>query len=127
MGNPVDYAEQVMQRLDALGQISDEPGRLTRVFASPAMRRANDLVAGWMREAGMAVREDAIGNLIGRHPSAGGAEKTFLIGSHLDTVRDAGKFDGPLGVLVGLACVQQWHDAGWRLPFAVEVIGFADE
>jgi allantoate deiminase len=127
MRTDADYAAQVMQRLEALGQVTDEPGRLTRVFASPAMRRANDLVAGWMREAGMSVREDAAGNIIGRHPAGRPGAKTFLLGSHLDTVRDAGRFDGPLGVLVAIACIQQLRDAGRPLPFAVEAIGFADE
>jgi len=127
MPTDAEYAAQVMQRLQLLGQVTDDPGRLTRIFASPAMRRANDLVAGWMREAGMVVREDAAGNLIGRHASGGTGRKTFLLGSHLDTVRDAGMFDGPLGVLAAIAGVQRLRDTGEKLPFALEVIGFADE
>jgi allantoate deiminase len=116
-----------MQRIEALAQISDEAGKLTRTFASPAMRRANDLVGSWMREAGMAVRTDAIGNLIGHYPAAQPDGKILLLGSHLDTVRDAGKFDGPLGVLAAIACVQQLHAAQARMPFAIEAVGFADE
>jgi allantoate deiminase len=95
-----------MQRCDALGAISDEPGRLTRTFHSPAMQRANALVGSWMREAGLDVREDAAFNLIGRCPSDRRHARTLLLGSHLDTVRDAGKYDGPLGVLVALAALQ---------------------
>lgn len=121
------YAARVMQRIDALGAVSDEPGRLTRTYGSPAMRRANEFVAGWMREAGMTARTDAIGNLVGRYEGASARAKTLLLGSHLDTVRDAGRFDGPLGVLTAIACVQRLNDAGRRLPFALEVIGFADE
>jgi allantoate deiminase len=120
-------AKSVMKRIEALGKISDEEGKLTRTFSSPAMRRANDLVASWMREAGMAVRQDAIGNLIGHYPAVAAKAKTLVLGSHLDTVRDAGKFDGPLGVLASIACVQRLHESGTRLPFAVEVAGFADE
>src|ERR1041384_689149 len=120
-------AQLVMQRIEALAQISDESGRLTRTFASPAMRRANELAGSWMRDAGMSVRVDAVGNLIGHYPAANPDGKILLLGSHLDTVRDAGKFDGPLGVLVAIACVQQLHDANTRLPFAIEVVGFADE
>jgi allantoate deiminase len=121
-----------MQRITALGRISDEEGKLTRAFCSPAMRRANDLVASWMREAGMQVREDAIGNLIGRFECPKSKvqspkSKTLLLGSHLDTVRDAGKFDGPLGVLAAIACVQRVRDSDVVLPFAIDVIGFADE
>jgi len=122
-----DSAQVVTQRIEMLAQISEEEGKLTRTFGSPAMRRANELVGSWMREAGMAVRSDAIGNLIGQYPAALPDGKILLLGSHLDTVRDAGKFDGPLGVLVAIACVQHLHDAQRRLPFAIEVIGFADE
>jgi allantoate deiminase len=115
-----------MQRLDILGTCSEEPGRLTRPFASEAMRRANEHVASWMQEAGMAVRRDNAGNLLGRYEGSRG-DATLLAGSHLDSVRNAGRYDGPLGVMVALAAVQRLRDAGSRLPFAIEVIGFADE
>jgi allantoate deiminase len=124
---PLTDAQLVMQRIDALAQISEEAGRLTRTFATPAMRRANELVGGWMREAGMSVRSDAIGNLIGHYPAASPDGKILVIGSHLDTVRDAGKFDGALGVLVAVAAVQQLYNQGVRLPFAIEVVGFSEE
>jgi allantoate deiminase len=116
-----------MERLDILGAISDEPDRLTRLFSGDAMRRANDRVEAWMREAGMAVRRDNIGNLRGRFDGAAPGNPTLILGSHLDTVRDAGKYDGPLGVMVGIAAVQHLHEANRRLPFAIEVIAFADE
>jgi allantoate deiminase len=118
---------RILRRIDALARITDEPGRLTRTFASPAMRRANDLVAGWMREAGMRTREDPIGNLIGHYAGSRPGARVLLLGSHLDTVRDAGKFDGPLGVLLAVACVHELHRRRQRLPFAIEVVGFADE
>jgi allantoate deiminase len=120
-------AAAVMRRCDVLGSISEEPDRLTRPFASDAMRRAHEAVTAWMREAGMAVTVDNVGNLRGQFEGAAGAHETLLIGSHLDSVRDAGKYDGPLGVLVGIAAVQGLHDRGVRLPFAIEVVGFADE
>jgi allantoate deiminase len=115
----------VLRWADSLGAVSEDPELLVRPFASDAMRRANELVAGWMREATMHVTRDAIGNLVGRYDGHG--EGTLVLGSHLDTVRDAGKYDGPLGVLVALACVRRLHERGERLPFAVDVVGFADE
>jgi allantoate deiminase len=122
-----DAADTVMQRIASLGRISDDPACLTRTFGSAAMTRANDQVVLWMEEAGMAVRRDAIGNLIGHYPAAAADAKILLLGSHLDTVRNAGQFDGPLGVLVAIAAVQHCHNRNVRLPFAIEVIGFGDE
>src|SRR3954471_24315885 len=120
-------ARQVMERCNALGRISEESGRLTRTFASPAMRRANKLVGSWVREAGMQVREDAAFNLLGRWNSNRPGAKTFLLCSHLDTVRDAGKYDGPLGVVTAIAAVQLLREQGVKLPFNVEIVAFSDE
>jgi allantoate deiminase len=113
-------AARVLERCARLGEVSEMPGLLVRRYATPAMAAANDLVGGWMRDAGLAVRVDAAGNLIGRRE---GGERTLVLGSHLDTVRDAGRYDGPLGVLAALAVVERVAE----LPFAVEVVGFADE
>src|SRR5437868_6829301 len=120
-------ARTVMEWCDILGSYSEEPDRLTRPFASRAMRQANEAVAKWMQAAGMTVQRDAIGNLIGRYEARSEGAKTLLLGSHLDSVRDAGKYDGPLGVMIALACVERLHQRQERLPFAIEVLGFADE
>ena len=120
-------AQLVMERCAALGKISEEPGKLTRTFASPAMRRANKLVGGWMRAAGLQVSEDAAFNLLGRWNATRRGAKTFLLGSHLDTVRDAGKYDGPLGVLTAIAAAQLLRERGVKLPFNLEIVGFSDE
>src|SRR5678815_3874635 len=93
-------AQTLARRLDELGRVSDADQGLTRTFLSPAMERANGLVGGWMREAGLQVREDDTGNLIGRRESDQPSAKTLLLGSHLDTVRNAGRFDGALGVVL---------------------------
>jgi len=115
----------IIERCHYLAECTEQPGAITRPFASEAMRCAHELVGEWMSEAGMSVRHDNIGNLRGRYGGEGGA--TLLLGSHLDSVRDAGKYDGPLGVITAIAAVQRLHDAGRRLPFAVEVLAFADE
>lgn len=116
-----------MAMLDELGRVSDEEGKLTRTFLSPAMCRANALVGEWMRAIGLAVREDAVGNLIGRAEGSSRRAKTLLLGSHLDSVRDAGKFDGPLGVLMPIMALAELQRRGVKLPFAVEVLGFSEE
>lgn len=120
-------AKQLVRMLGELGRVTDEPGKLTRTFLSPAMRRANARVAVWMRAAGLAVREDATGNLIGRLEASAPGAKTLLLGSHLDTVRDAGKYDGALGVLLPIVALSELRRRGVTLPFAVEVIGFSEE
>jgi allantoate deiminase len=120
-------ADEALARSEILALESEHPGRLTRTFLSPPIRRVHEQLSGWMAEAGMAVRLDPAANLIGRHPAEGGGDDapTVLIGSHLDTVPDAGKYDGILGVLLGLAAVRALR--GRRLPFAVEVVGFSEE
>jgi allantoate deiminase len=121
-------AAAVLERADRLAACTEDPGRLTRRFATPALAQAGDLVLGWMREAGMRARRDAIGNVIGRWEPPGGAPAgTLLMGSHIDTVRDAGRYDGMLGVLVALACVERLREAGGDVPFGIEVLAFADE
>src|SRR6266516_4605773 len=120
-------AATIMERCDILACYSEESGRLTRRFATRAMRLADEAIAGWMRAAGMSVQYDAIGNLIGRYEGQSATAKTLLLGSHLDTVRDAGRYDGMLGVMVALACVERLHTRDKRLPFAIEVLAFADE
>jgi allantoate deiminase len=91
------------------------------------MRCAHEHVSKWMTEAGMTVRRDNTGNLRGRYEGATPGSPTLILGSHLDSVRDAGKYDGPLGVMVAIAAVQRLHDRKARLPYAIEVVGFADE
>lgn len=120
-------AQRLWRRLEELGRVSDEEGRLTRTFLSPAMRRANRLVGEWMKSAGLQVREDGTGNLIGRLESKMEGTPTLLLGSHLDTVRDAGRFDGPLGVLLPIAAIEEVRRRKIELPFSVEVIGFSEE
>ena len=117
----------IYNRIGELARISDDPDRLTRLYLSPAHKRAADLVAQWMREAGMSVRIDATGNVVGRREGSAPDAPALLIGSHIDTVRDAGRFDGCLGVLTGTAVVTELAARQVVYPFAIEVIAFGDE
>jgi allantoate deiminase len=107
-----------------LAAISAEPKRLVRQFLTPEHRRAADLVASWMQKAGLAVSEDALGTLRGRF---GTARRRLLIGSHIDTVIDAGKYDGPLGVIAGILAAEPFVRAKAKLPFGIDVLAFGDE
>ncbi|PPU56704.1 allantoate amidohydrolase [Xanthomonas dyei] len=120
---------RAVARCDALGvaPYSDTPEGLFRAWLSPAHRAAIAQVSAWMHKAGMQVRLDAAANLIGRYDGTQADAPALLIGSHLDSVRDAGRYDGPLGILLGIECVAALHAQARRLPFAIEVIAFGDE
>jgi allantoate deiminase len=120
-------AQQILRRYGELAGISEERGQITRTFASPAMKRANRLVGSWMKQAGLTVTEDAAFNLLGRWNCAQRGAKTLLLGSHLDTVRNAGKYDGPLGVLTAIAAMEWLRERNTVLPFNIEIAGFSDE
>jgi allantoate deiminase len=107
-----------------LGAITSESGRLVRLFLTPEHRRAADLVAAWMRAAGLSVGEDALGTVRGR---SGDAKRRLLIGSHIDTVVDAGKYDGPLGVIAGVLAAEHCIRGQANLPFGIDVLAFGDE
>jgi allantoate deiminase len=127
MSGRVERTAVLMDRLDQLAEVTEEPGRLTRPSMTAAMRRAHELVGGWMRAAGLQVHEDAAGNLIGRLPAADPAARTLILASHLDSVRDAGRYDGPLGVMIGLAVAEDLAARQVPLPFHLEVIALTDE
>ncbi len=105
-------------------RFSDHPDYLFRPYLGPAHLNAVDQVAAWMGEAGLATRVDGAGNLIGRY---GDGARTLIVGSHIDSVRDAGNYDGPLGVMLGIAACAALNAAGRQLPFAIEVYAFGDE
>ena len=106
---------------------SEEAGALTRTYLTPPHRATMDRIAGWMREAGMSVREDEVATLIGRLEGRTPGGPALVFGSHIDSVRDAGCYDGPMGVMLGLACVEAIAASGKRPPFAIEVVAFGDE
>ncbi|MBV9910874.1 MAG: hydantoinase/carbamoylase family amidase, partial [Hyphomicrobiales bacterium] len=119
--------EAISIRLASLEALSDEDGSLTRLYLSPAHRKAADLIIRWMREAGMSARIDSVGNVVGRYEAEPPHAKTLILGSHIDTVRQAGSYDGNLGVVTAIETVDCLRKEGRRLPFAVEVVAFGDE
>jgi allantoate deiminase len=123
----LSLGEEIVGRINALGAISETSEHLARIFLTKEHRAAADLILTWMREAGMQAHLDAIGNVCGRYEGASPGLPCLMLGSHYDTVRDAGKWDGPLGLITAISCVADLNRRGKRLPFAVEVTGFADE
>jgi allantoate deiminase len=120
-----DLAERAETMIMALGAISEEPARLVRRFLTPEHRRAADLVAHWMRDVGLDVSEDALGTV--RGSLSGGNAPRLLIGSHIDTVVDAGKYDGTFGVIAGILAAGHFARQGRKLPFGIDVLAFGDE
>ena len=120
-------AERVMARADELAAISETAEGLTRVYLSPQHLQANQQVARWMTQAGMTVWQDSVGNICGRYEGEQEGAPAILLGSHLDTVRNAGRYDGMLGVLTAIDVVENLHQQGRRLAKAIEIVGFCDE
>ncbi|MFY9968145.1 MAG: allantoate amidohydrolase [Roseiarcus sp.] len=118
---------RLMARLDAFAAFTDEPGRLTRLFLSEAHRRAAAAFIGWCGEAGLAARIDPAGNVVARYEGKRNGAPALMLGSHIDTVRDAGRYDGNYGALAALAVVQGLSAAGERLDHAIEIVAFGDE
>jgi len=116
---------EVIERCETLARFSEESGRLTRTFLRPPVRDVHERLTAWMREAGLVVRIDAIGNLIGRRSGRREDGRVFIVGSHIDSVPDAGKYDGVLGVLLGVAAAKA--RAGREFPCALDVIAFSEE
>jgi len=119
----------ILSRIDALAAISEDAtgATITRRFGTPAFVRGRDLVQSWFEAAGLKTHLDGIGNLRGRLASPRPGAKTFVLASHIDTVVNAGKYDGPLGVLMGLNLAESIIQQGIELPFHLELIAFSDE
>ena len=126
LGNDVwDWQEQLAQHTD---EGYEEKGQLTVTYLTDAHRACAQRISHWMNECGFdSVEVDAVGNVVGRYHGATPDAKTLLTGSHYDTVRNGGKYDGRLGIFVPMACVRELHRQGKRLPFAIEVVGFSEE
>lgn len=125
----LDIGARAKARCDLLGvsPYSEVEGQLTRRFLTSAHEAALSKLTEWMVGAGMSVRRDAAANLIGRYEGESPNAKALIIGSHIDSVRNGGRYDGPLGIMLGIDVVEALNRAGRRLPFAIEVVAFGDE
>jgi allantoate deiminase len=123
--SPAAIGARAEQMIATLGSVSAEPNRLLRTFLSPAHRGAANLVTKWMEDAGLTVSEDALGTV--RGSLAGSGAKRLLIGSHIDTVVEAGMFDGAFGVVAGILAAEHFARSGRPLPFGIDVVAFGDE
>ncbi len=119
--------ETIVNRLKALACHTDVPGEMTRLSLSPSHRKAADEVLNLFRAAGMTAEIDALGSVTGRYASNRNDAKTLLVGSHIDTVPNGGIYDGPLGVMAGLAVIEELSRLGKKLPFDIELFAFSDE
>ncbi|MEO9210019.1 MAG: M20 family metallo-hydrolase, partial [Ginsengibacter sp.] len=120
-------AKKIQERIQSLGACSDDPSCVNRTFGTKAFKEGSDQIANWMREAGLQTHVDNIGNVIGLLVSSNPDAKTFVIGSHFDTVMNAGKFDGPLGIIMGIDLAENIIQKKMDLPFHLEIIAFSEE
>ncbi|EJL85585.1 amidase, hydantoinase/carbamoylase family [Herbaspirillum sp. CF444] len=127
LGHTPAIGATIMEWAEEIGAWSDDEGALTCTYMTDAHRRTADQIAHWMREAGMHAHIDAVGNVVGRYLSTDPQAKTLMTGSHYDTVRNGGKYDGREGILLPIAIVKHLHEKGETLPFHFEIIGFSEE
>ncbi len=127
LGYAPQLGQTIMQWAEQIGAWSDDESGLTCAYMTDAHRRTAAQIAGWMREAGMQAETDAAGNVVGRYLSDNPAAKTLMTGSHYDTVRNGGKYDGREGILLPIAIVKHLHERGEKLPFHFEIVAFSEE
>jgi beta-ureidopropionase / N-carbamoyl-L-amino-acid hydrolase len=127
VASELTFGPRILELADRLAVHSELPAALACTYLTPAHRATAQELAQWMRGAGMAVEIDGVANVVGRYAGSAPSPKTLLVGSHYDTVVDAGKYDGRLGILTGLAVIEHLNRAGRRLPFAIELIAFSEE
>lgn len=118
-------AERIVELCSQLARYSEHSGGTTRLFLAPSMKGVHQQLCSWMEQLGMTVHVDAVGNLHGIYEGERAGARRLLIGSHIDTVPNAGAFDGVLGVVIGIGLVEALR--GRRLPYAIEVVAFSEE
>ena len=124
-------SDAIRQRNHSAGRcarrFTEDPPRITRTYLTAQHKQAGNYLIGLMREAGMEAVFDALGNVVGRYAAADPEAPIVMTGSHKDSVRNAGSYDGLFGILTAIACVRDLHARGKRLPYTFEVVAFGDE
>jgi allantoate deiminase len=121
------FGTELMRQADVLGLFTEDAPRVTRTYLSEQHKQAGEYLIGLMRRAGMTAEFDALGNIVGRYEAADPRAPVVMTGSHQDSVRNAGKYDGLFGIITAIACVKDLHDRDKRLPYTLEIVGFGDE
>lgn len=121
------FGDEILARAETLAAFTERPGMLARSYLTPQHRLAGEQIRAWMRAAGMEADFDALGNVVGRYAGTHPDAPAVVTGSHMDTVVDAGKYDGLFGILAPIACIAALHREGRRLAFPIEVVAFGDE
>src|SRR5437899_6193674 len=126
-GTSMRFGNELMLQADRLAQFTEDPPRVTRRYLTPQHKQAGEYLIDLMRDAGMTAAFDALGNVVGRYAGEDGNAPVLMTGSHMDSVRNAGKYDGLFGILTAIACVKALHGHNRKLPYTLEIVGFGDE
>lgn len=121
------FGTEILKQADVLATFTEDAPRVTRTYCSKEHKLAGDYLIDLMRDAGMNADYDALGNIVGRYEAGVPFAPIVMTGSHQDSVRNAGKYDGLFGILSPIACVKEMHRQGKRLPYTLEIVGFGDE
>ena len=121
------FGIELMRQADVLALFSEDAPQITRTYLSEQHKQAGEYLQGLMRRAGMTASFDALGNIVGRYEAEDPGAPVVMTGSHQDSVRNAGKYDGLFGIITAIACVKDLHERGKRLPYTLEIVGFGDE
>jgi hydantoinase/carbamoylase family amidase len=121
------FGEELMRQADTLASFSEDAPQITRTYLSAQHKQAGEYLIELMKRAGMGAGFDALGNIVGRYLADDPSAPVVMTGSHQDSVRNAGKYDGLFGIITAIACVKDLHDRGKRLPYTFEIVGFGDE
>jgi len=121
------FGNELLREADDLARFTEDAPRITRTYLSAQHKAAGEYLLALMRRAGMSAQFDALGNIVGRYEADDPAAPLVMTGSHQDSVRNAGRYDGLFGILTAIACVRDLHERGIRLPYTLEIVGFGDE